>query len=239
MDITETLAPKSDQMDAVDLLGGPRTFTIVEVTKGSSDEQPIQVKLAEFPRPWRPSKGMRRVLAACWSPHANTWTGRRLTLFCDPTVKFGGAEVGGIRVSHVSDLPGPKKVPVLITKGKSAMYTVQPLKEDGPRGLSQAQSKRIGTLLRENDLTDKDLVLALYTDAIGREVAATKDLTVSEADQVIAALERMATEPSVEQPPEQAAGSSTPGPAAAQPADEDPDPEINSHWAPQDPEPAP
>jgi hypothetical protein len=187
-------------MDAVDLLG-PMTFTIVEVTKGSSDEQPIQVRLAEFPRPWRPSKGMRRVLAACWTPHANEWTGRRLTLFCDPTVKFGGAEVGGIRISHMSDLTGPKKVPLLVAKGKSAMYTVQPLKEAATRALSQAQSQRIGALLKRNDLKDKDLVLALYADEIGREVAATKDLTVGEADKVIAALERMAVEPSVDQPP--------------------------------------
>lgn len=200
-DITETLAPKSDQMDAVDLLGGPMTFTIVEVTKGASDEQPVQVKLAEFSRPWRPSKGMRRVLAACWTPHANEWTGRRLTLFCDPTVRFGGAEVGGIRISHMSDLTGPRKVPLLITKGKSAMYTVQPLKEEAPRGLSPAQSQRIAALLRQNDLNDKATVLALYADEIGREVAATKDLTVSEADKVIAALERLGTEPSVDQPP--------------------------------------
>jgi hypothetical protein len=231
LDITETLAPKSDQLDAVDLLGGPRTFTVERVTKGSSDEQPVQVHLAEFPRVWRPSKGMRRVLAACWTPHANEWAGRRLTLFCDLTVKFGGIEVGGIRISHLSDLAGPKKVPLLVTKGKSALYTVQPLKEETPRALSQSQSQRIGALLKRNDLTDKGLVLALYADEVGREVAATKDLTVSEADKVIAALERMATEPSVEQPPEQAAGSSTPGPAAEQ---ADPDPEVNAHWAPQE-----
>lgn len=225
MDITDTLAPKSDQMDAVDLLGGPMTFTIVEVTKGSSDEQPIQVRLAEFARPWRPSKGMRRVLAACWTPHANEWTGRRLTLFCDPTVRFGGAEVGGIRISHMSDLPGPKKVPLLITKGKSAMYTVQPLKEDKPRALSQAQSQRIAGLLRQHDLTDKETVLALYAHEIGREVAATKDLTVGEADKVIAALERMGTEPSVDQPPFD--------PAEEQPADQAPaveDPPDDGGW---------
>lgn len=226
MDITETLAPKSDQMDAVDLLGGPMTFTIVEVTKGSSDEQPIQVKLAEFPRPWRPSKGMRRVLAACWTPHANEWAGRRLTLFCDLTVKFGGTEVGGIRISHMSDLTQPKKVPVLVTKGKSAMYTVQPLKEERPRALSQAQSQRIGALLRQNDLKDKELVLALYADEVGREVAATKDLTVSEADKVIAVLERMVIEPSVGGPID----------VDSPPADAH-DPEVNSHWAPQDTEP--
>lgn len=222
MDISETLAPKSDQLDACEL-AQPTTFTIARVTKGISEEQPVQVFFEEFPRPWRPSKSMRRVLAACWTPHANEWAGRRLTLFCDTSVKFGGVEVGGIRVSHLSGLPGPKKVPLLITKGKSAMHTVQPLKEDTPRALSQTQSKRIGALLRQHDLTDKGLVLALYADEVGREVAATKDLTVSEADKVIAALERMGIEPSVDQSPLDQAEE----PAA------DELPEPPEHWAPQ------
>lgn len=127
MDITDTLAPKSDQLDAVDLVGGPQTFTITGVKAGASAEQPVEVKLAEFPRVWRPGKSMRRVLAAAWTPHASEWTGRRVTLFCDPDVRFGGIEVGGIRISHMSHLDGPKKVPLLISKGKSAMFIVQPL----------------------------------------------------------------------------------------------------------------
>jgi hypothetical protein len=61
-DISDTLAPTSDQLDAVDLLGGPRTFTVAKVTKGNP-EQPVQIHLAEFPRVWRPGKSMRRVLA--------------------------------------------------------------------------------------------------------------------------------------------------------------------------------
>ena len=130
MDISDTLAPTSDQLDAVDLLGGPRTFTIAKVSAGN-DEQPVQVHLAEFPRVWRPGKSMRRVLAAAWGPHAQEWTGRRVTLYCDPTVKFGGEAVGGTRISHMSDLKDnkPVKVPLLVTRGRSAMFTVQPLKE--------------------------------------------------------------------------------------------------------------
>lgn len=130
-DITDTLAPKSDQLDAVDLLGGPRTFTIAEVTRGN-DEQPVQIRLAEFPRVWRPGKSMRRVLAAAWGPQASEWTGRRVTLYCDPAVKFGGEAVGGTRISHLSHIDGPKKVPLLVTKGRSAVFTVQPLKETAP-----------------------------------------------------------------------------------------------------------
>lgn len=127
MDITETLAPTSDQLDAVDLLGGPRTFTIAGV-KAGNEEQPVQVTLAEFPRVWRPGKSMRRVLAAAWGTDAKAWVGRRVTLYCDNSVKFGGAEVGGTRISHLSHIDKPLSVPLLVTRGKSAMFKVQPLK---------------------------------------------------------------------------------------------------------------
>ena len=130
-DISDTLAPNSDQLDAVDLLGGSRVFTIKGVSKGSS-EQPVQIALAEFPRPWRPGKSMRRVLVACWGPDASAYVGRRVELFCDPYVQYGGKAVGGTRIAALSHLDGPKQVPLLITRGKSAMFTVQPLKDDAP-----------------------------------------------------------------------------------------------------------
>lgn len=138
MDITETLAPKSDQMDAVDLLGGARTFTIEEVTKGSS-EQPVQIRLLEFPRPWRPGKSMRRVLAACWGADASQWHGRRVRLFCDPRVKFGGEEVGGIRIAALSHIDGEKKVPLIVTRGKSAVFKVEPLIEQPAPKIATAE----------------------------------------------------------------------------------------------------
>lgn len=72
---------------------------------------------------------MRRVLAACWGSDASQWTGRRVTLYCDETVSFGGKAVGGTRISHLSHLEKAKSVPLLVTRGKSAMFTVQPLVE--------------------------------------------------------------------------------------------------------------
>lgn len=131
MDISETLAPTSDQLDAVDLLGGPRTFTVTDVTQGNA-EQPVNVHLAEFPRVWRPGKSMRRVLAACWGTDASQWTGRRVTLYCDESVRFGNDVVGGTRISHLSHLTEAKKVPLLVKRGKSATFIVQPLPEQDP-----------------------------------------------------------------------------------------------------------
>lgn len=126
MDLTDTIAPNSDQLDAVDLLAGPRTFTIKRVSPGNAD-QPVNIDLVEFPRTWRPGKSMRRVLVACWGPDAATYVGRRITLFCDPSVRFGGQEIGGTRISHLSHLEKRKQVPLLVSRGKSAMFVVHPL----------------------------------------------------------------------------------------------------------------
>lgn len=130
MDISDTLAPKSDQLDAVDLATtGPQTFTIVDVDRGNT-EQPVQFKLAEFPRVWRPGKSMRRVLAAAWGVDAAVYVGRRVRLYCDPNVKFGGIAVGGTRIAALSHIDKPLSVPLLVTKGKSAVFTVQPLPDE-------------------------------------------------------------------------------------------------------------
>ena len=131
IDMTESLAPKSDQLDAVDLVGGPRTFTIENVTK-NNPEQPFNFHLAGFPRVWRPGKSMRRVIAAAWGAKASKYIGQRITLYCDNSVEFGGAAVGGSRISHMSGIDKPLKVPLLIKKGRSAIFTVHPLPDAAP-----------------------------------------------------------------------------------------------------------
>jgi len=130
MDITDTLAPASDQLDAIELAAsGPRIFTITGVSRGSA-EQPINIALAELDRPWRPGKSMRRVLAACWGTDASKYVGRRVTLFCEPNVMFGKDKVGGTRISHLSHIDKRQSVPLLVSRGKSAMYHVDPLPDE-------------------------------------------------------------------------------------------------------------
>lgn len=129
MDLTESIAPKSDQLNAEDLLTGPRTFTVADVKKGSA-EQPVDIHLVEFPgRPFRPSKTVRRILVNAWGAEASAYVGRRMTLYRDPAVKFGGMDVGGIRVSHLSHIEKPLSVALTVSRGKRQPYTVQPLAE--------------------------------------------------------------------------------------------------------------
>lgn len=142
MDISETTAPKSDQQNFDDYLGGPKIVTISEVKKGST-EQPIEIHLVEFPgRPFKPSKSMRRVMVAAWGGEAANYAGRSLKLYGDPTVKFGGAEVGGIRIAAMSHLDGPVTVQLTVSRSKRAPFTVQPLTtmNDAASWLQQAST---------------------------------------------------------------------------------------------------
>jgi len=127
MDITATLAPKSNQLNTDDLIAGPRTITITKVSAGNA-EQPVAVHFeGDEGKPWYPCKSMRRVLVAAWGADASQYIGRRVTLFRDPEVQYGGIKVGGIRVSHLSDLDGPLSIALTVTRQKRAPYRVQPL----------------------------------------------------------------------------------------------------------------
>lgn len=146
MDLTETIAPKSDQLNAEDLLSGPRTVQVESVSKGSA-EQPVNIHLVEFPgRPFRPSKTVRRILVAAWGAEASAYTGRRMTIYRDPAVKFGGQEVGGIRISHLSHIDKRLTLALTVTRGKRAPHVVEPL-PSGPPVITDAQVQEIATAI--------------------------------------------------------------------------------------------
>jgi hypothetical protein len=132
MDLTESIIPRSDQLNSDDLITGPVTVTITEVRAGNA-EQPVEVHLAEFPRrPYKPSKSMRRVMVQAWGAEASAYTGRRLTLFRNPEIKFGGMVMGGIEISHMSHLPKRLTVSLMVTRGKRKPFSVDPLPDSKP-----------------------------------------------------------------------------------------------------------
>lgn len=128
MDITETTAPKSDQQSFEDFpLGITRIVTVTAVNRNSA-EQPVNVELAEYPgRPFRPNLSMRRVLRDVWGKDTSTYTGKRLELFGNPDVMWGGKKVGGVQIKSMSHIDGPKSVQLTVTKGTRGKFTVQPL----------------------------------------------------------------------------------------------------------------
>lgn len=128
VDMTKTIVAKSDQLNADDLIGGPIVATVTRVTEGSA-EQPINIFYeGGGTKPFRPCKSMRRVLVHVWGADGTQFIGKSMTLYRDPAVRFGGDAIGGIRISHVSHIDKPQQMALQATKGKRALYTVQPLK---------------------------------------------------------------------------------------------------------------
>lgn len=126
-DMSQVIVAKSDQINADTLLAGDMTVTIKDVHIRGGQEQPVSIELVETPLFYRPCKSMSRILVAAWGPDAKVYVGRSLRLYRDPTVKWGGLEVGGIRISHMSHIDKAMTMALTATKGSRKPYTVQPL----------------------------------------------------------------------------------------------------------------
>lgn len=161
MDIGDTLAPKSDQLNFDDLIAGSRTVTIVgkQIFDPKTSQQPVWLELAEYPgRPYKPNKSMRRVLTMVWGSKSDLYVGRKLTLFGDPNVTFGPNKVGGIKISHMSHIDKPTTVRITIRQAVKGPYTVQPLVESAPVPQRDWHAEAVAC-------TDEDALRALYMDA--------------------------------------------------------------------------
>lgn len=138
VNMNATVAPKSDQMNADDLIGGPRTIKITAVRHVSGD-QPIAISYeGDDGKPWKPCKSMRRVLIHAWGSEGREYVGKSATLYLDPTVKYGGIAVGGIRISHLSDINRTMDIALTATRGRRTPYKVEPLKSAPPAARQQA-----------------------------------------------------------------------------------------------------
>jgi hypothetical protein len=127
MNMLATIVPKSDQINADDLIGQSLTITVNEVKFSGGQEQPVSMYFDGSGKAFRPCKSMCRVLVAIWGPDAKEYVGRSMTLYRDPTVKWGGMEVGGIRISHMTHMESPVTMALTATKGARKPYTVRPL----------------------------------------------------------------------------------------------------------------
>lgn len=127
LDMSRFVEAKSDQLNADDLIGNPRTITVTRVT-GCDGDQPIAIHYeGDNGKPFKPCKTIRRVLLAVWGRNAADYAGRSMTLYRDDSVQFGGLNVGGIRISHMSHIDKKTVVVVMKTKGKKAGIEVSPL----------------------------------------------------------------------------------------------------------------
>ena len=126
-DIGDTIHASSDQINATDLVGGPITVTIGGVDVDTKKQQPVDIHLVEIPnRVYRPNKGMRKGLIACWGNKSAEYAGRRLTLYYDPDTMWKGKKVGGIKISHASHISEPVEFSLLVARNP-VPHSIKPL----------------------------------------------------------------------------------------------------------------
>lgn len=127
-DMTSVIKPKSDQLNSDDLIGGSITIKITSVDVKGGQEQPVSVRFeGDNGKPYKPCKSMCRVMVFVWGADAKQYAGRSMTLYRDPKVTWGGMEVGGIRISHMSHIDKPVTMALTASKSKRAMHTIHPL----------------------------------------------------------------------------------------------------------------
>jgi hypothetical protein len=150
-----TAEPRSDQWNAEDFIGSPRTFTVAGVRAGTA-EQKYDILLEGETRVWRPPLTVLRLLMAGWGDDSTVWVGRRVTLFNDESIRFGKEATGGIRVSHMSDLPDgkPLRKSLTETRGKRKTHVIEPLVDTpapAPVSLDGLDVEALKTLWRTSD----------------------------------------------------------------------------------------
>ena len=127
-DMSAIIAPKSDQLNADDLIAGPITIEITGIKLTPGAEQPCWVFYeGDGGKPWKVCKSMARVMVNVWGKDAKKYFGHSVTLYRDPKVRFGPMETGGIRISHMTGLDKPRTIALTDKKGSRKPFTVQPL----------------------------------------------------------------------------------------------------------------
>ena len=135
MDITDTITPKSDQLNADDLTCGPISIKITKMVTKSGD-QPVSLHFeGDNGRPYKPNLSMRRVIVECWAIKGtdgklkvpnDAVVGRSMTLYRDPKVTWAKSEVGGIKISHMSHIEKEVKLVLTVSRGIKAPHIVKP-----------------------------------------------------------------------------------------------------------------
>ncbi len=132
-DIGFALEAKSDQLNYDDIADTEVVITIAEVRVRAGD-QPVCIYYNGCNnRPWKPSKGMLRILASAWSRDSSSWVGRSIKLYGDRTVKWAGKEIGGIRIRELSHIKESGISAMLtVARGKRSEYRVGFLSMERP-----------------------------------------------------------------------------------------------------------
>jgi hypothetical protein len=188
-DLSDTIKAKSDQLNADDLVCGPITVKLLDIEVDRSNaQQPWKMVIDGGHQPYMPCLSMRRVFIHAWGDdgtQGKSWIGRSMRLFRDGEVKYAGLKCGGLRISHLSDLPQTEMAFVVtIRKGAKGAYIVkrldqtktsQPAKPDPPT-LTESESTYVADCTKEIASAETLEALGMIVRGLAKKSDAVKDV---------------------------------------------------------------
>jgi len=101
---------------------------------------------------------------AVWGADAKAYVGKSVTLYNDPKVRWGGLEVGGIRISHMSHITQDVTMALTVTRGNKKPFVVKPLRAppaDAPKRQTITQwLDDLEAELKAADMSERHEILA-------------------------------------------------------------------------------
>lgn len=158
-DFGKTIVAKSDQLNSDDLITGPITVKITEIKVNlNNEQQPVAISFTgDNNKPWKPSKSMRRALILKWGDDETKFIGRSITLFRDPTVKYAGKAVGGIVISHMSDIENEERFLLTSSRGQKKPIKIDRIKVKTAEELAQDKLNFANTWVSQSKLEISEL----------------------------------------------------------------------------------
>ena len=147
-DIGFALEAKSDQLNYDDIADTEVVITISDVQVRNGD-QPVWVFFHGCNnRPWKPSKGMLRILATAWGRDSSQWVGRSAMLYGDKSVRWAGKEIGGIRIRSLSHInPNGISAMLTVSRGKRSEFRIGFLNMERPKYPQDKFDSAIGAMV--------------------------------------------------------------------------------------------
>ena len=183
VNIAEACAPKSDQLNADDLINTTKTVKITAVKAGNAEQKIVINFEGDNGKPWKPCKSMIRVMRSLWGDTAADWCGHSVTLYNDPDVIYGGVKVGGVRISHATGITQALTMALTAKKGQRKPYqvkplTVTPVADEGAKKLAAAE-KKANAIIKEIETAETQEIVISILD---REAGAMDRFTADYPD---------------------------------------------------------
>jgi hypothetical protein len=139
--LQQALAPKSDQLNADDLIAANKIIVISGVNINLGIEQKIIINYqGDNGKPWKPSKGMGRVLTEILGGDPDKWVGETVELFRNKEIRFGKEKCGGIQIAGMSAVRNVTTLLITTAKGKKSSITIQPIASAGNQQHQRVQA---------------------------------------------------------------------------------------------------